>query len=111
MFVAGDNESIVPKSFCFVPCDNLPLGNKLNTLLSQTKAYDGVMILGSDDFVSDSVFELYQTIDTTKEVFYGFDNCHVYSVWHNKLGTDLAYSKSGNTIGVARLWTKPTLEK
>jgi hypothetical protein len=110
VFVSGDDYTIVPKSFKVVDCDNLPLGNKLNTLLQQTKAYDGVIILGSDDFISDSIFELYKSIDTTKLVYYGFDNCHLYSVWSGKLGTDFSYTKSGNTIGVARLWTKPTLE-
>ena len=110
VYGSGDDYSIVPKSFKVVECDNLPLGNKLNTLLQQTKVYDGVIILGSDDFISDSIFELYKSIDTTKLVYYGFDNCHIYSVWNGKLGTDFSYTKSGNTIGVARLWTKPTLE-
>lgn len=111
VFVCGDNLDIVPSSFNIVECDNDPLGNKQNELLRHTKEFDAVCIIGSDDFVSDSVFELYAELDLTKEVFYGFDNCHVYSVWHRKLGTDLAYSKSGNTIGVGRLWTKPTLTK
>jgi hypothetical protein len=108
VFVSGDNDSIVPNGFYTIDVPNLPLGNKLNSLIEQTTAYDGVIILGSDDFVSDSVFELYQTIDTTKEVFYGFDDCHVYDAWSNQLKYGITYK---DTIGVARLWTKPTLEK
>jgi len=108
VFVSGDNDSIVPNGFYTIDVPNLPLGNKLNSLIAQTTKYDGVIILGSDDFVSDSVFELYQTIDCTKEVFYGFDDCHVYDAWSNQLKYGITYK---DTIGVARLWTKPTLEK
>ncbi len=108
VFVSGDNDSIVPSGFYTIDVPNLPLGNKLNSLISNTTKYDGVIILGSDNFVSDSVFELYQTIDCTKEVFYGFDDCHVYDAWSNQLKYGITYK---DTIGVARLWTKPTLEK
>jgi len=108
VFVSGDNDSIVPNGFYTIDMPNLPLGNKLNSLVSQTTNYDGVIILGSDDFISDSVFELYQTIDCTKEVFYGFDDCHVYDAWSKQLKYGINYK---DTIGVARLWTKPTLEK
>ena len=111
VFVCGDDTTIVPKSFKVVKCDNNPLGNKLNTLLKETKGFDAVTVIGSDDFVSDSIFEYFATLDLSKEVYYGFDNCHIYSVWDDKLGTNTSYSRSGNTIGVARLWTKPTLEK
>ena len=108
VFVSGNNDSIVPNGFYTIDMLNLPLGNKLNSLVAQTTNYNGVIILGSDDFVSDSVFELYQTIDTTKEVFYGFDDCHVYDAWSKQLKCGINYK---DTIGVARLWTKPTLEK
>jgi len=111
VFVCGDDDINPPIDFVFIEHPNLPLSNKINKLLSYTKAYDGVIIMGSDDFISDSVLELYLNIDATKEVFYGFDNIHTYSVWDNKLGKDLSYTKTHNTIGVARLWTKPTLDK
>lgn len=108
VFVAGDNDSIVPIGWYILDVPNLPLGNKLNSLISRTKDYDGVIIIGSDDFISDSVFELYQTIDCTKLAFYGFDDCHVYNAWTKQLKYGITYK---DTIGVARLWTKPTLEK
>jgi hypothetical protein len=111
VFVSGNDEDIVPKGWSFLNVTNLPLGNKLNTLIACTKDYDGVIILGSDDFISDSIFELYQQIDCKRLVFYGFNDCHVYSSHTQKLGHKLSYTKSGNTIGVARLWTKATLER
>lgn len=110
VFVAGDDKSIVPKSFTFVDVENNPLGNKLNVLLQQTKDFDAVTVLGSDNFISDSVFKLFNTLDLKEKVYYGFDNLHVYSVWHDKLTSDFPYTENGNTIGVARLWTKATLE-
>lgn len=111
VFVCGDDKSIVPSSFKYFEFKNNPLGKKNNYLLSKTISYDGVVIVGSDDFLSDSIFDVYQTLDLTKDVYYGFDNCHIYSVWDNILGTDFSYTRSGHTIGVGRLWTKPTLEK
>ena len=110
VFVSGDDDSIVPKGWSFLNVNNLPLGNKLNTLISCTKDYDGVIILGSDDFISDSIFELYQTIDCKRLAFYGFDDCHVYDAWNKQLKHGIAWGKE-NTVGVARLWTKPTLKR
>jgi hypothetical protein len=110
VFVSGDDEDIVPKGWSFLNVTNLPLGNKLNTLIACTTDYDGVIIMGSDDFISDSIFELYQTIDCKRLVFYGFDDCHIYDVWSGQFKYGVEFGKK-NTVGVARLWTKPTLEK
>jgi hypothetical protein len=110
VFVAGDDESIVPRGWSFLNVTNLPLGNKLNTLIACTTDYDGVIIMGSDDFISDSIFELYQTIDCKRLVFYGFDDCHIYDAWTRQLKHGIAWGIE-NTVGVARLWTKPTLER
>jgi len=53
VYVCGDNEEIIPNEFKNVMCNNIPLGNKLNTLLKSTQIgnYDGVLIVGSDDFI------------------------------------------------------------
>ena len=110
VFVSGDNKKIVPKDFIFIEAPNIPVGNKNNILLQETLEYDGVMIVGSDDFLSDSIFELYKTIDLTQKVYYGFNNLHIYSCHNNKITSDFPYTKNGNTVGVARLWSKPTLE-
>lgn len=111
VFVSGDDKSIVPSSFTFVESDNNHLGRKLNTLLNDTKGYDAVSVIGSDDFVSDSVWEYYQSIDTSSLIYYGLNDLHTYSVWDKKLGNQPSYCLTENTIGVARLWTKNTLEK
>ncbi len=106
VFTCGD----MPTQFNDVICNNLPLGNKNNTLLEAARGYESVMIVGSDNFISDSIFEVYSKVDLTQKVYYGFDNVHFYSAWHNKLGSNVDYTKNGNTVGVARLWTRPTLE-
>lgn len=110
VYVSGDDKSIVPKSFNFVECANLPLGRKHNTLLKKCVDYDGVLIVGSDNFISDSIIKKYQGIDLSEPKFYGFNNNHVYSSYTKKLGTNLPYTQAGNSIGVARLWTKSALE-
>lgn len=87
------------------------LGLKLNSLLAECKAYDGVIVLGSDNFISDSIIELYKTIDTKKPVYYSFDDIFIYSKRLNKLVSDMAYTENGQSIAIARLFTKPLLEK
>ena len=54
VFTSGDYTT----QFNNVPCNNLPVGNKNNTLLQAAKGYDGVMIVGSDNFFSILLFNI-----------------------------------------------------
>lgn len=109
--VAGDDPSIVPDSFKQIEVDNKPLSNKLNALVSQGRGYDLVSVMGSDNFCSDTVWKEWLKKDPEALEFYGLDDIHIYSVWHNKLSTQFPYTERGDTIGVARCWTKATLRK
>jgi len=92
VFIAGSEGGVSERlvlefGFNYIEVDNKPLSNKLNALTEKCKGYDGVILMGSDDFMSDSVFELYQSIDTSKPVLYGFNDSHVYCTMSNKFVT------------------------
>lgn len=106
----GKESRDIAKDLKYIEVEN-KLGKKLNSLLSQCKDYDGVIVLGSDNFMSDSIIKMYQEIDCTKEVYYSFDDIYIYSAKYRKIISDFDYTRAGNGIGVARLYTKPTLKK
>ena len=95
----------------YIEVENQPLGRKLNALIKKCKSYDGVILLGSDDFISDSIIEMYQEIDCTKPVYYVFDDVYVYSAKYREVRSGLNYKKRNTGVGIGRMYTKPALEK
>jgi hypothetical protein len=106
----GEKSKEEAKGLKYIETPNKPLGKKLNLLLKECKDYDGVLVLGSDDFISDSVIKMYQKIDCTKAVYYSFNDIYIYSNKYRQIKSDFDYTRAGNGIGVARLYTKPTLK-
>ena len=53
---------------------------------------------------------MYQTVDTLNKIFYSFNDVYVYSARIGKMVSDLDYTRAGNGIGVARMFTKATLK-
>ena len=116
VFVVGSegekSENLVKKfGFNYVEFENNPLSEKLNAILKYVKGYDGVILMGSDNFLSDSIIELYKEIDCSIKAVYGFDDLHFYDVAANKLATKGSYNRNRKmTIGVGRLFTKSLIE-
>jgi hypothetical protein len=107
----GEESKKLAKGLKYIETPNTPLGAKLNSLLSECKDYDGVIVLGSDDFISDSIIKLYQKIDTDKEVVYSFNDIYIYSSRLKKITSDFPFTRRGNGIGVGRLFSKQALIK
>jgi len=111
----GEKSKSLAESFGFnyVEVENLPVSNKNNVLLQSTRSgnFDGVIIVGSDDFLSDSIFEFYSTIDCEKVAMYGFNNLHFYDTKHQIVSSDGKYKDGIITIGAGRLFTKALLEE
>ena len=105
----GDKSKMLARGLKYIETPNL-LGTKLNCLLNECRGYDGVILLGSDDFISDSVISMYQEIRCDVQLFYSFKDVYVYSARIGKIVSDLDYTRAGNGIGVARMFTKPTLQ-
>lgn len=94
----------------YLEFENNPLSEKLNSVLRMTKNYDGVILMGSDNFISDSIIELYLSLDLSKAIYYGFDDLHFYEVERQKLATKGVYYENRMSIGVARLFSKEALK-
>jgi len=107
----GNKSKQIAKGLKYIETENKPLGKKLNSLLKECTNYDGIIVMGSDDFMSDSIIKMYQQIDTSKEVYYSFNDIYIYSNKYKIIRSDFDYTRAGNGIGVARLYTKPTLKK
>lgn len=110
VYVAG-SEGEDSRSLCegvnYLEHKNNPVGFKNNALIQQTrgKGYDGVILIGSDNFLSDSIFEYYLECDLTDRVFYSLEDVYFYDVTTKKQG----YLKN-YTTGVARCFSSPLLE-
>jgi hypothetical protein len=86
---------------------NAPVSEKNNYLLSKTKGYEGVILLGSDDFLTTEQLKHYQTLDTSKSCVYGFDTVIFYDV---SSCSTYKYVQENYTVGAGRMFTKTLLE-
>lgn len=98
--------------FNYLEFENNPLSAKFNAILKETQKYnyDGVIVLGSDNFISDSIIEFYQNVDTSINAVYGFDDIHFYSTHTKILATKSSYNSMKMSVGVGRLFTKELLK-
>ena len=96
----------------YLEAENNPLGSKNNKLIKETKNinYDGVFILGSDNFVNDAIIANLLTLDLKGKKVYGYSDIHFYDTSERKLGTKGSYNAKNRTIGVARLFSRELLE-
>lgn len=111
--VTCGSEGEVSKKLCegthYIEAPNSPLSNKHNTLLSKCKELnpDGVILIGSDDFISDKVIEHYLTFKN-KDQYIGATECFFY----NPLSDSLIYFLNRQqSIGAGRYYTKQVLDK
>jgi predicted HAD superfamily phosphohydrolase YqeG len=115
VFVVGSEgeaskELVSNFGFNYLEYANNPISAKLNAVLNEAKGYDGVIVLGSDNFISDSIIEHYQTVDCSISAVYGFDDIHFYSTHLKRLATKSSYNSMRMSVGVGRLMTKKLLE-
>ena len=99
----------------YIEYSNRPLGSKFNAGMVALKSYkpDYVMVLGSDDLISDSFMKVF-----IREMKKGYDligtlDCYFYSPAHKRIGYWDGYSnpRKGETIGMGRTLSKKLLEK
>jgi hypothetical protein len=112
VYCVGNNDELPLKyGLNYVFAVNNPVSNKINKAYETIKdKYDGVIGMGSDNFLSDSIWEMYLKMDLSGAFFTGFTDIHIYSVWHNILAHNFSYTKNGNLIAVGRLITRAALE-
>lgn len=104
-----ESKSLTEKyGFDYLEFSNDFLGAKLNAGLSICKG--NVVVIGSDDFLSDAAFAFYSTIDSTKKIYAGIKNVLFY--WNKKSQLSLfSYrGKSFKTVGAGRIYTKAMIQ-
>lgn len=87
---------------------NNPVSEKNNYLIQQTKGYKAVIMLGSDDFLSDETLLSYKELDLDTCDVYGIEYCHFYDVASKTLSI---FQSKGQTVGAGRVYTQKLLQK
>lgn len=98
--------------FNYLEFANNPLSLKNNALIKETSKgeYDGVIILGSDNFVTNALLNYYLKLDIEQGKVYGFDDLFFYDVNKRKVFTEGDYKHNAMTVGAGRLYTREYLE-
>lgn len=96
--------------FNYIETSNFPVSEKNNILLRSTErgGFDGVILLGSDDFMSDELIKKYLKVDITETTMYGVSDVYFYST---KTGKISEFRSNKQTIGAGRMFTRPLLDK
>jgi len=99
--------------FNYIETQNNPVSAKLNTLIQETKKgnYNGVLLLGSDNFITNELLAKYSKIDLKKSVMYGVKDLYFYRVSDKKTGVDGDYINNGISVGAGRLFSTKLLEE
>ena len=77
--------------FKYIETPNNPVSTKLNILIQETKKgdYNGVLLLGSNNFITDELLTKYSNIDLKKAVMYGVKDLYFYRVSDKTTGVEL----------------------
>jgi len=116
IIVAG-SEGELSKGLCkdchYIEVENFPVSNKHNALLEKAKDLnvDGVVLLGSDDLLSDGYFDwVYKQKPTSKNVL-GLKDIFFYDTKTKKGGVWNGYKNGTQSVGAGRFFSKYILEK
>lgn len=94
--------------FTYLEFSNEFLGAKLNTGLSLCKG--DVVVIGSDDFLSDSAFSYYATIDSDSFIYAGVSPVYFHSTKAKSLSLFVYKGQKFKTVGAGRIYTRATIE-
>tara|TARA_Y100000593_G_C4321206_1_gene343895 strand:- start:850 stop:1704 length:855 start_codon:yes stop_codon:yes gene_type:complete len=102
----------------YIQMPNSPLSTKWNAGIKTLKRYNAsaTVILGSDDFISDSLLHAYKGLIKDDYVLVGVKDMYMYDVKTNRLGRWKGYmpgvdsKRVGETIGMARCIGKKVME-
>lgn len=97
----------------YVECNNFPVSNKHNKGLEKAKELNakGVILMGSDDIVSDSYFEFIEQFGEQTSELIGLKDLYFYSTESKKLGYWKGYTSTSTTVGAGRYFSRAILEQ
>lgn len=106
-----ESESLTIKyGFNYLEFSNDNLGAKLNAGLGVLLNYDAVVVLGSDDFLSDEVWQQFEMIDLSGNIYYGFDHLYFYTTKDKKMYAFQYKGVNIKTMGAGRIYSKTALD-
>jgi hypothetical protein len=116
VFITGSegevSENLARKyGYEYLEVANNPVSEKFNAALSMAKGFDGVVVIGSDDFLSDDAFDIYYVQDISKPMIVGSSKINFYSTQYKELRELSHVNSITETIGAGRLYTKAMLER
>ena len=107
--------SVVGDSATWVECPNEPLGNKWNKTLLSSKYFnfDYFLILGSDDFMSVSLFNKYYEYVNSNYNFFGIKDFYLLDIktFQTKLFEGYDNDYRDKSLGCGRFLSKKIVEK
>ena len=109
----GARSKRLAKGCHYLEVDNSPLSKKHNEMLLKAKELDmdGVVLMGSDDLVSDSYWEWVYSQDMKGEQLLGLKDFYFYSTRTKELSYWGGYKQGKQVAGAGRLFTKAVLDK
>jgi hypothetical protein len=109
----GKESEKLAKGCHYIESPNLPVSNKHNAGLAKFKELDldGMILLGSDNFVNENVIKYFFTLSANETNVVGFKDIYFYSTENKELFYFKGYTNSKQTIGAGRFFSKFILEK
>jgi len=109
----GEKSEKLAKGCHYIESPNLPVSNKHNAGLAKFKELDldGMILLGSDNFVNENVIKYFFTLSPNEKNVVGFKDIYFYSTENKELFYWQGYTNCQQTIGAGRYFSKYILEK
>lgn len=107
----GDKSKALAEGFDYIEVENFPLSQKNNAMMRRSKVHKpkAVVLLGSDDFISESLIQYYYKLIKQKETkIVGFYDLYFYDV-SKKLLSHFDCGK--NSYGAGRFFPRSVLNK
>jgi len=116
IIIAGSEGSLskkLAKGCHYVEVLNTPLSNKHNALIKKAKSLnvDGVVLMGSDDLVSNAYWEWVYSQNMSDVDLLGLKDFYFYSTKTKTLSYWSGYQSGKQLAGAGRLFTKTVLDK
>lgn len=97
----------------YIEVPNQPLSDKHNAMVNKAKELnvDGIVLMGSDDIVSDSYFDWVYSLDKDSDKLHGLKDFYFYSTQTHSLHYWGGYKQGKQIAGAGRFFSRAVLDK
>jgi len=109
----GNASKRLAKCCHYIEVDNDPLSDKHDAMITKAKELDvdGVVLMGSDDIVSDSYWDWVYSLDSNAKYLQGLKDIYFYSTKHKQLYYWAGYRNGKQIAGAGRFFSRFILDK